>query len=69
MAVIARSASDKTDDWPFWMLWDGHMNVTGRIAREIGLDWPVGAVFTTRREAEWMSQQLADAAAAPDSGQ
>lgn len=27
--LVARSASDKTDDWPFWMVWDGTRNVTG----------------------------------------
>jgi len=48
---IARSASDKTDDWPFWMLWDGHKNVTGPVLRARGIDTK-GAVFLTRDFAE-----------------
>ncbi len=33
----ARSASDKTDDWPFWYVADierGHLNVTSTLLRE-----------------------------------
>ena len=53
-----RSASDKTDDWPYWMVWNGHVNVTGRVARALGYEMKYGAVFTTREAAE----QLADEA-------
>lgn len=38
----ARSASDRTDDWPYWYVADreqGGLNVTVRLAREVwGLD-------------------------------
>lgn len=34
---IARSASDRTDDWPFWFVADcqrGGLNVTAELARQ-----------------------------------
>lgn len=33
----ARSASDKTDDWPYWMVWDTQagVNVTIRVLEKM----------------------------------
>lgn len=33
--LVAKSASDKTDDWPFWMVWDGRTNVTIKVIEEL----------------------------------
>lgn len=54
---IARSASDKTDDWPFWMLWDGHKNVTAEVLRTMGIG-TVGGVFLTRKLAERLAAKV-----------
>lgn len=50
--LIARSASDKTDDWPFWMVWNGSLNVTGPTARSLGIAIDDGVVFAPRPIAE-----------------
>lgn len=44
----ARSASDKTDDWPFWFVADsqrGGLNVTGKISDALELPRKPGAVL------------------------
>lgn len=46
----ARSASDKTDDWPFWFVADeqrGGLNVTAEIADALGEPCNPGATLTT----------------------
>jgi hypothetical protein len=56
---FARSASDHTDDWPFWFVADrqkGGLNVTPAVAAALGHDWPHGAVLTDRESA----RELAD---------
>jgi hypothetical protein len=50
--VVARSASDKTDDWPYWMVWDGTTNVTAETIDALGLPRSPGAVLTTREMAQ-----------------
>ena len=55
---IAHNTSDTKDWWPNWMVWNGHVNVTGRVARALGKDWPYGAVITTKA----IAQELADEA-------
>lgn len=58
MSVTARSASDNTDDWPFWMLWNGSLNVIGRVgfALSQGRRFTNGQIFTSRQEAEHMAE-------------
>jgi hypothetical protein len=58
--VIARSASDRTDDWPFWMLWDGVKNVTAETLDRLGIQRPPGAVFLTRKDAEAIASRIAE---------
>lgn len=52
----ARSASDKTDNWPFWFIADrerGGLNVTSDLMREHYPDlWRPGAVFMRESEAK-----------------
>ncbi len=57
MKYEARSASDKTDDWPFWMVWNGSVNVTGKVARKLGYLVPEGAVFVSRIGAERLAKE------------
>jgi hypothetical protein len=52
MKFIARSASDNTDDWPAWMIWNGHLNVTGKVMRAMYYPFPHGMVFMSREHAE-----------------
>jgi hypothetical protein len=52
MTFVAKSASDNTDDWPAWMIWDGHLNVTGKVMRAMYYPWRPGAVFMPREYAE-----------------
>lgn len=54
---IARSASDRTDDWYFWMVWDGSLNVTGKVAEKLGYGNQEGAVFTRRANAERLASE------------
>lgn len=54
---IARSASKRTDEWPFWMVWDGQFNVTGRVAEKLGYGPQNGGVFTTRENAERLASE------------
>lgn len=57
--LIARSASNKTNDWPFWMVWDGSRNVTGYVEAALGLrEWPeTGPGFLPRARAETLAAQ------------
>lgn len=56
--VVARSASDRTDDWPFWMVWDGVVNVTAETMDALGLPRKPGAVFVTREYAEEIASRF-----------
>lgn len=59
MTVTARSASDRTDDWPFWMIWDGSLNITNRVGYALtqGHAFKEGQVFVLgREEAESMAE-------------
>lgn len=60
--VEATSASDRTDNWPFWMLWDGHVNVTAPVLRALGHE-PNGAVFLPRAQAELVARHWNSCAA------
>lgn len=52
----AKSANARTDDWPFWMVWDGTMNVTGQVAEALGYPFNYGAVFSSRQNAIFLSK-------------
>ena len=54
---VARSMSDKTEDWPFWMVWDGSRNVTGQIAAKLVEGWPYGAISTNREACERLASE------------
>ena len=63
---IARSASDRTDDWPFWFVADGSptgLNVTNQLMRLAGSECG-GAVFTNKPSAQaladWANSQSID---------
>jgi len=56
--VIARSASDRTDDWPYWMLWDGAKNVTAEVIDEMGIPRMPGQVLLTRAAAEQIANRI-----------
>ena len=52
---FARSASDQTDDWPWWFVADrgsGGINRTAEAARIAGFAWKPGAVFLSREGAQ-----------------
>lgn len=57
MTYTARSASDKTDDWPYWMVWNGSLNVTGQIRERVSGEMSNGRVFVSRIEAEDLSDR------------
>ena len=51
---VARSASDHTDDWPFWFVKDtrsGGVNVTGQLFERLAGEPSHGRVFMTREGA------------------
>jgi hypothetical protein len=51
---FARSASDKTDDWPWWFIADknrGGLNVTSEVFTMLNIPLKLGAVFTHRLQA------------------
>ena len=61
----ARSASDRTDDWPFWFVADsskGNVNVTADIIRQHIRPNRKGRVFVPRV----LAQDLADMANAAE---
>lgn len=51
MKITARSASDKTDDWFFWILWNGTVNVTAEVLDALNVPRKPGQIFLTRGEA------------------
>lgn len=56
MRVTARSASDRSGDWPYWMVWNGCLNVTSEICDVLGVKRKPGQVFTDRYSAEWLAE-------------
>lgn len=56
--VVPRSASDRTDDWPFWMVWDGIVNVTAETMDALGIPREPGAVFVSREHAEEIASRF-----------
>lgn len=54
--VTARSASDRTDDWPFWMVWDGRLNVTARVVKALFDIEVTHLPFADRETAEAIAQ-------------
>lgn len=58
MKVVARSASDRTDDWPFWMVWDGYVNVTNKVVLALvgGSALEQGIVLVPRELAEHLAE-------------
>lgn len=57
MTYTARSANDRTEDWPFWMVWDGSLNVTCRVIEKVTGKHSFFP-FVTREQAEWLVAQL-----------
>lgn len=57
MKYTSRSASDKTDEWPFWMVIDNAsgLNVAGQLARQVNPDFRPGAVFVSRNDAKTLA--------------
>ena len=55
--MIARSANDNTDNWPFWYVAESYksLNILGRVARELGFDLRDGAVFVSKEGAEMIA--------------
>ena len=58
MTLVAKSANDHTDDWPFWMVWNGRLNVTCRVIEKVTGKALGGFPFVTREQAEWLVAQL-----------
>lgn len=50
--LIAKSASDRTDEWPFWMVWNGSINVTVRAIEAVTGNHVVAMPFLPRSIAE-----------------
>ena len=62
----ARSASDRTEDWPFWFVADsnkGGLNVTGPLFEKLTGERAHGAVFAPRDEAKLIAAHANQAAA------
>lgn len=56
----ARSASDKTDDWPWWFVADkyrGGLNVTQEVHKLLNLPMEPGAVLCVRAYAEQLAEE------------
>jgi len=56
----ARSASDKTDDWPWWFVADKHqggLNVMQEVHKLLDLPIKPGAVLCVREYAEQLSEE------------
>ena len=55
----ARSASNHTEDWPFWLVADrklGGLNVTAELVRaHIDPEHFIGGTLCTREEAEYIA--------------
>ena len=57
---FARSASDKTDEWPDWFVADrqkGGLNVTAELIRQHFYPDHKGAVFSDRHGAETIAER------------
>ena len=50
--LVAKSASDRTDDWPFWMVWNGQLNVTIPVMERLTGERIVSMPFLPRDLAE-----------------
>lgn len=57
LKYTAKSASDRTDDWPFWMVCNGHKNVTAAVARALGYDYHYGGAFSSRDDCKILSRE------------
>lgn len=56
----ARSASDKTDDWPFWFVADrrrGDLNVTAELICELVYPLHKGAIFLPQKAATLLADK------------
>ena len=59
----ARSASDKTDDWPFWFVADkqqGGLNVTNKLLKkfcEAFYEANKGEVLISKKDAAWLADK------------
>lgn len=62
MTWRARSASDKTDDWPFWYVTDDQppdLNKTPEAWKAAyGMDWPPRLPFLPREMAEELARKI-----------
>lgn len=58
MKYIAKSASDKSDDWPLWMVWDGQLNITIKAIKSITGKDIVGMPFLPRKLCEKLAAEL-----------
>lgn len=57
---FARSASDRTQDWPFWFVADrqkGGVNVTGKVLEKVTGERSHGAVLASRSVALWLADR------------
>lgn len=55
---VARSASDKTDDWPFWIVWDGSFNGTIEALEMVFDCKAVGMPFLPKKQCEILVELL-----------
>lgn len=65
---FARSASDRTDDWPFWFVADrtrGGLNVTLELFEAIFGDHLVGLPFMSADDARMLAELASMAPAQP----
>jgi len=59
----ARSASDKTDDWPFWFVFDsqqGGLNVTNKLLKEFCeafYEANKGCALLSKKDAAWLADK------------
>jgi len=53
--LTAKSAGDRTGDWPFWMVWNGSVNVTIKAIEAATGQRVVGMPFLPRAAAEKMA--------------
>lgn len=56
MAYEAQPLRDEPN-CPDWMVWDGHLNVTGKVAEKLGYEWRYGAFMTDRQSAERLARE------------
>jgi len=56
----ARSASNKTDDWPWWFVADkqrGGLNVTAEVCKLLEIPTKPGATLCSREDAESLTEE------------